>query len=337
MPVYFEFSGFNDACAEHIADQIAAALKGIEFSTILIGCHFGRKTEEENLELLHNFRILTAKKAIEKIGCDADFENPEVNILIDFNQNLIDFHIFPVYFSGRYNKFARNIAQTKHYCRFCKGRGCRECHQTGKTTQDSVEELIAESALPEFSADAGIMHGAGREDVDVLMLGTGRTFVFEVKNPKKRKIDLKKLQNSINSKFKNKIAVSNLEFCGRELVAKIKSLPHHKIYLAKIECSAKPDLKLLKNKLGIKFDIEQRTPERVEKRRADMVRKKDAIILEIKSLLDKELELKINASDGLYIKEFVSGDNKRTNPSISGLLGIDCICSQLDVLEILDE
>jgi tRNA pseudouridine synthase 10 len=29
------------------------------------------------------------------------------------------------------------------------------------------------------------LHAAGREDIDVRMLGTGRPFVFEIINPKK--------------------------------------------------------------------------------------------------------------------------------------------------------
>jgi tRNA pseudouridine synthase 10 len=44
--------------------------------------------------------------------------------------------------------------------------------------QEEVEKVV----LPVFAADGGIFVPAGREDLDVRMLGTGRPFVFEVHN-----------------------------------------------------------------------------------------------------------------------------------------------------------
>ncbi|MFN0205165.1 MAG: hypothetical protein ACKVS6_02480, partial [Planctomycetota bacterium] len=37
-----------------------------------------------------------------------------------------------------------------------------------------------------------------------------------------------------------------------------------------------------------------------------------------------------------YVKEFVSGEGGRTEPSLSGLLQIPCACVELDVTAILD-
>ena len=50
----------------------------------------------------------------------------------------------------------------------------------------SVEELIAKIALKYTKSDDESFHGCGREDIDALMLGRGRPFVLELKNPKKR-------------------------------------------------------------------------------------------------------------------------------------------------------
>ena len=66
----------------------------------------------------------------------------------------------------------------------------RECSQSpwfvdGKTTRDgSVEEIIANAVKPFFEADNAQLHGSGREDIDVRMLGRGRPFVLELVNPK---------------------------------------------------------------------------------------------------------------------------------------------------------
>ena len=39
--------------------------------------------------------------------------------------------------------------------------------------------------LPIFGATVAYLHAAGREDIDVRMLGDGRPFIIEFENPKK--------------------------------------------------------------------------------------------------------------------------------------------------------
>ena len=38
---------------------------------------------------------------------------------------------------------------------------------------------------------------------------------------------------------------------------------------------------------------------------------------------------------GTYVKEWISGDDERTSPSLAKLLGVGCRCAELDVQEIL--
>jgi tRNA pseudouridine synthase 10 len=57
--------------------------------------------------------------------------------------------------------------------------------------------------------------------------------------------------------------------------------------------------------------------------------------LEIKKIGEKSFELKLKTSHGTYVKEFISGDDGRTVPSVSSLLNLKCECKQLDVLEII--
>jgi tRNA pseudouridine synthase 10 len=50
----------------------------------------------------------------------------------------------------------------------------------GKTTKDgSVEVHISDGCKEFFGAESGMLHGSGREDIDVRMLGRGRPFVME--------------------------------------------------------------------------------------------------------------------------------------------------------------
>ena len=51
----------------------------------------------------------------------------------------------------------------------------------------SVQDEVAKCVNPYFEPATGevYLHAAGREDIDVRMLGSGRPFVFEFINPKK--------------------------------------------------------------------------------------------------------------------------------------------------------
>jgi len=46
------------------------------------------------------------------------------------------------------------------------------------------------------------------------------------------------------------------------------------------------------------------------------------------------LELEIEAQGGAYIKEFISGDDGRTIPSIASILGTESTCVELDVIAV---
>jgi tRNA pseudouridine synthase 10 len=46
------------------------------------------------------------------------------------------------------------------------------------------------------------------------------------------------------------------------------------------------------------------------------------------------LELIIECEGGLYIKELISGDENRSNPSVAGILGTGARCVELDVLDV---
>ena len=118
--------------------------------------------------------------------------------------------INPIFIEGRYRKLIRGIPQTKWPCTKCKGKGCEECNFTGKQYPESVEELLSETVLKHTNGYEAKFHGAGREDIDVRMLGTGRPFVLEIKEPKIRKIDLKKIEEEVGEVAKGKTSIEPL-------------------------------------------------------------------------------------------------------------------------------
>ena len=316
-----------------IFDNLLVLCRGVEFSSFGISfklpkpCAFEKEAKQLQTQLIKEFEKETKAKL--------DFIAPEISFLVDFEWNRIECSVLPIYISGRYNKFSRELPQTLHYCFQCKGAGCMQCEFTGKASKESIQELLEEVFFHAFQATESKFHGAGREDKNVRMLGNGREFVLELLNAKKRKIGLAQIESRINSALSEKIAVHDLKLCGKETIAKIKVESHDKIYSAMVSCNSVFDAKKLQNLLGEKLAVSQHTPSRSEKSRSDLERKHSTVLQKFSRLNEKEFQLELACSHGMYVKEFISGDGERTSPSLSELLGVNCLCTQLDVLLIL--
>lgn len=328
--IYFRF--FRETPAEQaksLAKNFLEKLKDFEFGSFGLG--FSGKAKES----AKNYLLPLIVEEFKKAGKKFSNREHEVFLLIDLDRKKTEVEVKPVFIFGYYNKYSREIAQTIHYCIECKGRTCSACNFTGKQVQESVQEIIGGKAREIFNARKDFFHGAGREDVDVLMLGNGRPFVLELAQPKKRKISLEGFEENVNRD--KRVRFHSLSFCGPEKVAQVKEAGHDKVYQAIVECEKEAGKEKIKALAGQQLEIEQFTPVRVEKRRAKTTRKKWAEITRVQVLEGKKFSIELKTQAGLYIKEFVSGDSNRTKPSISSLVGFPCRCVQLDVLEIIEK
>ena len=263
---------------------------------------------------------------------EVDLKQPEVVILINLEKNAIELTINSLYLYGKYKKL-KAMPQTKWHCQECRGLGCKVCNYTGRKYDTSVQEKIEELALKVTEGVDAKFHGAGREDVDVLCKGH-REFVLEIIEPRKRNIDLKKLEKDINKKYKGEIEIINLKSTDRETVKQIKEKKSNKTYHAVIELNEdikKEDVKNLNELIGV---INQQTPKRVVHRRADLIRKRSVLELTAKFINKRQIKADITTQAGMYIKELVSGDDGRTRPSVSSILGVKAKIEKLDVTEI---
>jgi len=268
-----------------------------------------------------------------------DFENPNIMAVIDTSFDVVNLQIKPLYIYGRYNKYKRDIPQTRWFCRVCHGKGCRKCNYTGKMYETSVEELIARRVLEKTRGDGESFHGCGREDIDVRMLGNGRPFVLEIKNPKIRSLDLDWLEEEINEHAEGKIKVNNLHFSSKTEIARIKSADFKKLYrvtFAGEKAINKEKLKKVVQTLRSKT-ISQFTPSRVARRRANIVRGRKIYNLNIELIDGATATLTMEVQSGTYMKELISGDDGRTRPSISEMIEVPCKVTELDVMEIKGE
>ncbi|MEM2111129.1 MAG: tRNA pseudouridine(54/55) synthase Pus10, partial [Candidatus Bathyarchaeia archaeon] len=199
------------------------------------------------------------------------------------------------------------------------------------------EELIAEPIIERTLGEEGSFHGAGREDIDALMLGRGRPFVIEIKKPHKRRLDLSELEKAINQKAQGKIAVTNLKVANKEEVRKLKHVESSmKLYRVVVKFDkevSNDDLEKLERAFT-NVSILQRTPRRVMHRRADIMREKHIYETKVKRISQNSIEMKIRCQGGLYIKELVTGDEGRTDPNVSKIVNAKAEPIELDVLNV---
>lgn len=335
----------------HFADIISESLSNYEFETFLIGSKVDEDIIDKERELIEFIKTSysetikteinreTGKILEEKLGKEVDFEKPSIMVVIDTSYNDVSLQIASLYVYGRYKKFSREIPQTKWFCKICRGKGCKKCNYTGKLYDNSVEELIAEKILKETKGSDESFHGSGREDVDVRMLGNGRPFVIEIINPRIRDIDLAKIKSQINNENKDIIEVFNLRFSNKKDIFRLKDSRFKKTYRIIMKCDKSLNNEKLKKVTqtlrGSK--IGQLTPSRVAHRRADLIRERYIYNCNLESVGGTIAILTLEAESGTYIKELVSGDNGRTKPSMSDLIGAPCKVTELDVIEIKGE
>ena len=312
-----------------LVEAMKKASEGIEFETFLVGSRFPEEIKESEKAIWEEFEVETAEpinrefnrelgKAFGKATGKETSKNPDIVFIVEPFSGKVELQINPVYVYGRYRKLIRGIPQTPL-----------------PDFEDSVASIICRAFSKAFEGKC-VFKGAGREDVDVRTLGNGRPFIVEIKSPRRRRVELKKIAEEINAG--GKVEVLNLRFISAKEAEEVLTKNHRKEYLALVlvEEGVTPEEA---EKVAMKLrglEIHQRTPWRVRKARADKVRVRKVHEAEARWVDEKHFELRLVTDGGLYIKELVSGDGGRTKPSVSELLGKKAWCERLDVLNILD-
>ncbi|CAM9469917.1 unnamed protein product [Choristocarpus tenellus] len=268
--------------------------------------------------------------------------------LLERVQCLVVLRRDPIYVQGRYMKLSRVVPQTPWMKGFY-----------------SVQEAIAEP-IEAFSGCAeAILHGGGREDIDVRMLGKGRPFVLQLTDSR-RSIEelvplLAQLVEDANADTGRNAGggvcvASGLSLAGAGTAQKLQGglEARRKKYRCVVWVSRAITVGELEAmcRLPMEADVttcaedsmhksglvlQQATPIRVLHRRTLMTRPKSVYAMEGEWINAHFFVLTITTSGGTYIKEFVHGDLGRTVPSVGSLLGCRADILQLDVVDVLDK
>jgi len=325
-----------------------AALQEWEYSTFWVGSRleFGVLEREREILSSGNFAYSESikveinrelgKELREVTNREAKMENADMLVIFDIPFRVYELLPSPLFIYGRYIKNARGIPQTKWPCRKCHGKGCDYCGYRGRMYQTSVEEIICSPLMTITGAEAHSLHGMGREDIDAVMKGRGRPFIVELSKPRRRSLDMDILQKEINSASQGQVEVSGLRYSSKEEVRSLKAYRPSKRYRAIFHMEKELEEKEIAALFGgiRSFEIKQQTPVRVLHRRADLERRRHIYDCALISINGSCATIELEAEAGTYIKEFITGDEGRTVPSVSSLLGTACRVESLDVLDI---
>lgn len=319
------------------AKRASEYIKKYNARSFLIGVRKGSFIEKREEEIAHEFGLRyyesirnevkreVGKKVQEITGIKPEFAKPDIVLVIDIEKDSIDVKLMPIYIKGWYWKLGRKISQSKWIL-----------WDGSKKYPLSVEEVL-ESIKNVVKARDIVLHASGREDVDVRMLGTGRPFIVELKEPMTYRLNLKALEEKANSSSRY-IRFRFEGEAGRRDVRSIKveKARRTKVYkaLVVVEKSITEDELRGLEEYFKNRTIHQRTPKRVLHRRPDVERQRRVYEIRTRLLADKVFEALIECEGGLYVKELISGDNGRTRPSFTSYLGAKAVCVELDVVAV---
>ncbi|MFW5918329.1 MAG: tRNA pseudouridine(54/55) synthase Pus10, partial [Haloferacaceae archaeon] len=269
-----EYDQWAERCVETVAD--------VEFETYQVGTRVPPLIEENDRLLREDadlpadagepfkrsFNREVGKRVGRATGAEVDFGRPDVQFTLDVAADRVERQINSAFVYGRYRKLERGIPQTEWPCRECHGTGrvggqpCEHCDGAGYLYEHSVEELTAPVVEDVMSGTGATFHGAGREDVDARMLGTGRPFVIEVDEPRRRSPDVQRLEADINAFAEGAVEVEGLRLATHGMVERVKELPASKTYRAHVELGSPVEESALASALEMLSGatVEQYTP-----------------------------------------------------------------------------
>lgn len=238
-----------------------------------------------------------------------------------------------LYITGRYFKRSRRVSHS----RFMPG------NPVSSVEGELIEHLsgIVECSEIKFLS-------AGREDMDVRMIGSGRPFSLTLVNPQPdESLPPPTTKDSFAASFADKlpreitcnygVSATNLEISWKEPDVEPK---HVKCYRCYVYCSMPVTPEMLSRLDSIEnLNLMQRTPCRVSHRREMMYREKTVISMSYEPTSNPHyFILDLKTSSGTYIKEFVNSDFGRNTPCLADLLNpgvpMECQLLQLDVVYV---
>jgi tRNA pseudouridine synthase 10 len=320
-----------------------------QFDTFLIGATLPANIFEIEDQIRARFKIrgretiksqlirYLRKKFSEVTKKRIDILHPDLTINLQFQKNTsleINTKMRPLIMLGRYIKKNRGIPQRSGGEHNSGNEVCIQSEpyhivsQTPRqasvirTLEDaSIQSIISKEILRITKGEALKFSWIGSEDENSLVLGSGRPFFVQIRNPKTIHLNQKKLRFQEYGLF-----VNIEEFFERLPEQPVQFIAKTRIVIqASRQIGKEGGLKIKSLANSIVVFQNQKNKSRSSAKRIYSI--------DIVKINNKIFELDVIADGGLAIKQFVEG-REYISPNISAVANLQCKCLLFDILDI---
>ena len=320
-----------------------------QFDTFLIGATLPANLFEKEDQIRARFKIRgreniksqlirdLRKKFSEVTKKRIDILHPDLTINLQFQKNTsleINTKMRPLIMLGRYIKKNRGIPQRSGGEHNSGNEVCIQSEpyhivsQTPRqasvirTLEDaSIQSIISKEILRITKGEALKFSWIGSEDENSLVLGSGRPFFVQIRNPKTIHLNQKTLRFQEYGLF-----VNIEEFFERLPEQPVQFIAKTRIVIqASRQIGKEGGLKIKSLANSIVVFQNQKNKSRSSAKRIYSI--------DIVKINNKIFELDVIADGGLAIKQFVEG-REYISPNISAVANLQCKCLLFDILDI---
>lgn len=338
--------GASDVDFDEWTDRVSEALANVTFETFQIGTRPPEEIIENDRTLREQAGLppdagLTFNAVVNsEIGdrlenrtrARQDPDQPNVVVVLDIVGGRVEVQINPVYLYGRYRKLESGLVQRVRQCPDCDGTGtvegedepisCERCAGSGRLP--SVEELVAWPLRDAMDASEVVFQTAGREDVDMLMLGTGRPFVLELKEPRHRVTDLADLETAIREPAAGRVEIDHLAFATPDIVGFVTQNSFRQRFELTLEFTDPVDELAFRDAVDTLDGLTIRRHLRLEElakgqRPHEVIRQLQDVVGKWRDEWTAALEFEVDS--GIDPTSIATGDGGETEPSLAEILG----------------
>lgn len=338
------------------ASRAAEALESLEFETFLVGTRVPDSIEEHETDLREQVGMETdagvtlnaecnrqvGKRLESSLGATVDFDYPDVVTILDLDSEEVDLQINPAYLSGRYRKIEPGLAQQVRICRVCNGSGtqwrdgssrpCESCDGSGYDTEESFELFVTETIRQAMDGSDTVFNAAGREDDDVLVLGDGRPFVVEVKEPSIRPPDVDEIQEQIAEISDGVVEIRRLTTAKRDVVARLTQMSIQELYRIELTFSEPVARSAFEDAISELDSASVRQRIEHDDRVTEQVRVMDGVTGEFVSATEATVD--IESTDGLNLEALMRGGTNRSDPNLGDLLDTEVSIDSIAIVAV---
>ena len=293
---------------DEIIKKIRKKLENYEFRTFVVGSKFPGELisreeeiwEENGIELCEsiktNFNKTVGTRLKKILRKKIKFENPDIMIIVDLKDNKIDLQISPLYIEGSYKKIL---------------------------PKEKVQRIIENILMKKSKARGVAFYSIGRLEENVVT-SCYRPFGIKLKNPIKRRLNLRKVKEEINKS--KEIKLGKLKYSTREKILELKRINFNVSYLLTLKLRkklGKKEMEEIKKKLSKLKTVSQTLKNKI---------RKNAIKIKKIKFENKKLVIFLEAPKNFSINSFL----KDSEPNLQEIINEEFNVSYPYGMKIID-